>query len=277
MGGTSKQDQQTQTSQQSQTQPWAQAIPALNGILSGIQGQVGNYQPNAQEQTALSQISNNAQSLPNFGPQATDLANKYIGGDPSGLLSPALQQYQQTLNPIANASLDPTQTPGMRQLLETIRADVGNSVNGMFAGAGRDLSGLNQQTLARGIAQGEAAPLLAQYNQNVSNVSGAAGNLYNAAGQTASAMGQNQGQGFNFANLIPQMQNAGPIGVLAANAASRSLPLENLGMLANLTVPIAGLGQQSSGSGSANMTGSNTMSGVQQANGWMNLFKGWGK
>ena len=37
--GTSSQ----QASSQSQTNPWAPAQPALKGILSGIEGQMGNY------------------------------------------------------------------------------------------------------------------------------------------------------------------------------------------------------------------------------------------
>jgi hypothetical protein len=185
-----------------------------------------------------------------------------MGGDPSGLLSPALAQYQQQLSGLANQNNDPMQTPGMQNLLATIRSDVGNSVNQQFAGAGRDLSGENSQALARGISQGEAAPLLAQYNQNVSNQTGAAGNLYNAAGQTAGALGANQAQGFNFAGALPTLATQGPSAVLQAQAAARGLPLNNLGMLENLTVPIAGLGGQQSGT--SNTQGTNTMSGAQQ-------------
>lgn len=251
-----------QTSQsQSQTAPWQPAQANLQGILSGINSQLPNYQTNPTEQQALTQLTSNSQNLPNFGTQAGNVASSFLAGDPSGLLKPALSNYQAQLNPIANQNNDPMQTPGIQNLLNTIRSDVSNSVNGQFAGAGRDLSGLNQQTLARGISQGEAAPLLAQYNQNVSAQTGAAGNLYNAAGNTASALGNNQTQGFNLANNVPGLTNQAPLQTLAAQAAARGLPLNNLGMLANLTVPIAGLGGQSSGSSVTH--GTQTMSPIQ--------------
>lgn len=245
--------QQTQT-QQSQSSPWAPAQPLLTNILSGISGQLSNSSPTSVENQALQSLTQNAQGLPNFAPQATNLANNFIGGDPSGLLSPALKQYQNTLNPIANASLDPMQTPGIQSLLDTIRSDVSNSVNGQFAGAGRDMSGLNQQALARGIAQGEAQPLLNQYNQNVSNVTGAANGLLGASNNTASAMAGNQAQGLNFASAVPSFATAQPSAVLAAQQAARALPLQNLGMLENLTVPIAGLGGQSNGTATASVS-----------------------
>lgn len=264
MGGKSKQE----TNATSSTQPWQPAIPVLQGILSGVQSQLPNYQPNGLETSAFNQLTQNAQNLPNFAPQAQDLTNKFLTGDPTGLLNPALQNYNNVLNPIATGSLDPTQTPGIQNLLNTIRSDVSNQVNQQFAGAGRDLSGLNTQTLARGIAQGEAAPLLNQYNQNVQNAVGAATGIYNAAGNTANAIGGNQAQAFNFANMIPALANASPLGVLGAQTLQRQTPLQNLGMLANLTVPIAGLGGQSS----SHSVTENTASPVQTALGWTGAF-----
>jgi len=258
--GTSKQEQ----SQSSQTSPWAPAQPALQGILSGISGQLGNYTPNAAETSALGTLSQNATNQPNYGAQTNALTGSYLGGDPTGLLNPALQQYQQQLSPYASGqNLNPMTAPGMQGVLQTIQSDVGNSVNGQFAGAGRDLSGMNQQALARGISQGEAPALLGQYNQNVQNQLGAAGSLYGAAGQTAGAITGNQAQGVNLAGAAQQMQNAPALAQLQAQAAMRGLPLNNLGMLENLTVPIAGLGGQSSGQSQ----GSYQMSPIQMAMG----------
>lgn len=242
MGGTSKTQSVSQGA--SISQPWQPAQPALEGILAGINAGIPSYSPTPIENQALSQLTTNAQNAPNFGGQAATLANNYLGGDPTGLLSPALTAYRAQLNPIANQNNDPMQTPGIRALLDTIRSDVTNSVNSQFVGAGRDLSGMNQQTLARGISQGEAAPLLAQYNANVAAQTGAAGNVYDATGNTASALTGNQLQGFNIANLVPGFQNAPAMQTLAAQQARRQLPLQNLGMLENLTVPIAGLGGQ---------------------------------
>lgn len=238
----------SQTQSQSQTAPWKPTQPILQGILGGVQSQLPNYAANPAEQQALTQLQGNVGAVPNFAPQATDITNQFLGGDPTGLLSPALQNYNNVLNPIATGNLDPNQTPGIQNVLSTIKNDVSNSVNQQFAGAGRDLSGLNQQALARGIAQGEAQPLLAQYNQNVSNAMGAAGNMYNAAGNTASAITGNQTQGINAAGMIPGLAGSQPSALLSALNQNLQFPLQNLGMLANLTVPIAGLGSQNSGS-----------------------------
>ena len=251
---TSKQTTQSQSSQQAQSQPYAPTIPVLNSILSGVQTQLPNYQANATEQGAFNQLNQNAAGLPNFAPQATNIANQFMTGDPSGLLKSSYNNFNTALNPIATGNLDPTQTPGIQNLLGTIRNDVGNNVNGLFAGAGRDLSGANTQALSRGLAQGEAQPLLSQYNQNVQNAIQAATGLYGAGNTTSAALGNNQAQGFNIANLVPGLQNASPLQILQAQAMARGLPIQNLAQNEALTVPIAGLGQQVSGSSSGTST-----------------------
>ncbi len=268
MGGTSKSGSDTSTTQNMQgtsTQnPWAQAMPALQGILGGLNGQVGNYAPTGAESGALNTLQQNAQGAQNYGGQATDLANSLMSGggtqQNAGILGDAYANYQKQLNPIANQNNDPTQAPGMQALLDTIRSDVSNNVNGQFAGAGRDLSGMNTQALGRGIAQGEAVPLLNQYNQNVQNQLGAAGSLFGAGGQTAQGLQgfnqqgfQNQAQGLDTAmSGIPAAQNNQANQILQAGQTARGLPLQNLGMLEGLTVPLAGLG------GTTNTTGTQT-------------------
>src|SRR5512139_1119755 len=118
-----------QNQQQSTTGPWSVAQPTLTGILGGANTALGNVGPTAAETGAINQITANSQGMQNFGAGATNLANSFMGGDPSGLLSPALQNYNTALNPIATGELDPTKNPGMAGILDTIRNDVSNSVN----------------------------------------------------------------------------------------------------------------------------------------------------
>ena len=59
------------------------------------------------------------------------------------------------------------------------------------------------------------------------------GNLQNASG---------------LAQTIPLLRNLGSMGVLEAQQLLHSIPGQNIGMAANLTVPIAGLGGQIQGS-----------------------------
>jgi hypothetical protein len=244
MSGSSKQQQTTQSA------PWGPTQGILqNSFLPAIQSQFGNYQPSSYQTNALNQLQTNASNLPNYAPQAESNTSSLLSGDPYGYLSSGLTSYQNAVNPIASASLDPTQTPGMSNVLSTIQNDVTNSVNGMFAGAGRDGSGLNQQYLARGIAQGEAQPLLNQYNQNVQNVQNAASGLLGAGQTTSNAMVNNQTQGFNMANSLPSLVNQSPLEQLQAAQTANSLPLQQLAQLESLTLPIAGLGSTSSSSG----------------------------
>ena len=59
-----------------------------------------------QETAAYGQLTQNAQTSPtgSFAANATDLTNKYLTGDPTGLLGSSLSSYQTALNPIANAT-----------------------------------------------------------------------------------------------------------------------------------------------------------------------------
>ncbi len=197
-------------------------------------------------------------ALPNFGPAAAQTASNILqtGGDPTGIL----RREATNLNPIAGmganngAGLDPTQTPGMANVLKTIQNDISNQVNSQFAGAGRSLSGLNEQTLSRGLAQGEAVPLLNQYNQNFANMLGANQQLGNVQG---SAMG-NIGQAFNYAQAAPGLATQIPMSKEALTQQQNLEPFQYLGTAENLINPIAGLGGTASGQQYTNQTGSGT-------------------
>jgi hypothetical protein len=99
-----------------------------------------------------------------------------------------------------------------------------------------------------------APTIAAQYNQNVSNQQGAAGNLYNAGNTNAGILAglqqqklSNQGQGVTAAGQALDAQNAGANATLQAEAQRRGIPVQALGLLAQIGIPIAGLGSQSTG------------------------------
>jgi len=178
------------TSASGATNPWAPAQPFLSGILAQLQGQLASASLTPQESAALSGLSGGSNYIGQFLPQATDLANTlFAGGDAQAqapMVSGAYQQYRAELNPYLQASfLDPRSTPGFSDALAATNADITNQVNGMFAGAGRDLSGLNTQALARGLSQGEGQLIANQYNANAANQLGAMGSLYGAGNTTA--------------------------------------------------------------------------------------------
>jgi hypothetical protein len=269
MGGKST---STQT-QSSTTAPWEAAQPQLQGILGQLQTGLGNTGLTGAESGALGTLQNNASAnsaayTPQIGSYATNLLNGGGATDQSGNLQSGLSQYQQQLTPYANGSMI-GQNPALQAQLDTIRSDVTNQVNGSFAGAGRDFSGANQMALGRGISQGLAPVVAGQYNQDVANQLNAAGSLYGAQNQTSgllSGLNQqrlaNQGQGVGAAGDALSSQNQGANAALQAEAQRRGIPVQALGLLAQIGIPIAGLGSQSQGTG----TTTNQMSGAQQFN-----------
>ena len=140
------------------------------------------------------------------------------------------------LNPYLQSSfLDPRNTPGFSDALNAVNSDITNQVNGQFAAAGRDMSGMNSQALARGLSQGEGQLVANQYNQNVQNQLGAANSLYgagNATGGLLSGFRQqamaNQQAGIGAADQANQAQQYGPLLQLQAEATRRGIPLQTL-------------------------------------------------
>ncbi len=240
------------SNQASQTNPYGPATYDLGQILAqaGALGSQSAYNPN--EINAFNQAGNSAMELPNFGPAASQAVSNILqtGGDPTGIL----RREASNLNPTASGNLDPTQTPGMANVLKTIQNDVSNQVNSQFAGAGRSLSGLNTQTLARGLSQGEAVPLLNQYNQNFSNMLGANQQLGNVQ---SGAMG-NIGNAFNIASASPGLATAAPLTAASAYNSAQLQPFQYLGAESNIVNPIAGLGGTASGSQNTSQSGSGT-------------------
>jgi hypothetical protein len=79
MGGQTTTTQNT--SQQSQTQPWAATQPQLLGLLGNL-GNVDNG-VTPQQSAAAGALTTAASGLPNFGPQLTGTANSLLGGGPN--------------------------------------------------------------------------------------------------------------------------------------------------------------------------------------------------
>ena len=269
MGGTSK----SETTQSSTTAPWA----PTQGLLGNIINQLGTASSNTgltgAQSGALDTITNNSNAAAGlFGPQQSNYAQSlYNGGgalNQAGNVNQNYLDYAKATQPLAsNTNYDPRSTPGFSDAINAATADITNNINGSFAAAGRDFSGANSQALARGLTQGLAPIIQQQYQNNVANQQGAAGNLYSAGNTNAGILSglqqqylTNQGAGLNAASGGLDLSNAGANATLAAEAQRYGIPLQNLGLLANIGIPIAGLGSQSTGQ--SNTT--NQMSGAQQ-------------
>jgi Chaperone of endosialidase len=266
MGGESS---STQT-QQSQTAPWAAAQPMLQAILGQVSTGLSKTGLTGAETGALDQLSQNAAKGNPYAGQIGSYAQSLLNGGganaQAGNVQSNLDALTGRLTPYASGSMIGN-NPALAAQLAQIQTDVGNSVNSQFAAAGRDLSGANQMAYARGVAAGQAPVIAAQYNQDVSNQINAANTLYNAGNTTASTLSgmqqnylANQGQGVSAAQSGLDAQNYGANATLAAEAQRRGIPVQALSLLAQIGVPIAGLGSQSTGTTS----GTQQMSGAQQ-------------
>ncbi len=255
MGGESKQS----TTQSSTTAPWEAAQPQLQGILSQLSGNLGNTGVTGDESNALRGIESNGYTAAGtYAPQINSYASSLLSGggatDQAGNVNANYQRYQDQTNPLAsNTNYNPYDTPGFRDAINTATSDITNNTNGAFAAAGRDFSGANSMALGRGLTQGLAPTIAAQYNQNI-NQQGAAGNLYNAGNTNAGILAglqqqklSNQGQGVTAASQAQDASNAGYNATLQAEAQRRGIPVQALGLLAQIGIPIAGLGGQSTG------------------------------
>jgi hypothetical protein len=253
MGG---QSSSTQT-QQSQTAPWQAAQPTLQSILGQVGTGLNNTGLTAAETGALNTLQNNAAQGDPFAGQINGYAQSLLNGGGANAQAANVQgnlgTLQNQLTPYADGSLIGN-NPALAAQLAQIQTDVGNSVNGQFAAAGRDFSGANQQAYGRGVAAGEAPVIAAQYNQDVANQLNAANALYNAGNTTAGTLSglqqnylANQGQGVTAAQAALAAQNYGANATLAEEAQRRGIPVQALGVLSQIGVPIAQLGSQSNG------------------------------
>ena len=274
----------SETKQQSTTEPWKPAQPALTSILGQLQGLIPNSGITPGMESAFGQLESNAQQGNPFAGQIGGVVGNLLNGGGATAQAPAIQSafdtFKAQTNPLAsNTNYDPMQTPGLADSLKTMMGDIGTSINGQFAAAGRDLSGMNTQTLARGLTQGLAPILTQQYNQNVQNQQGAASNLYNAGNTTGGLLAglnqqgiANQVQGVTSANDALTAQNYGPATLLQLEQLKQGIPMQNLGLLTQIGVPIAGLGTQSQGTSTTKQPWSQTF--AQVAGGLGGLFGG---
>lgn len=233
---TQNSSQQSLTQGQSQTTPWAQTSGLLSGILGNIASNPTGLNP--AETNAINALSSGGGN-PNAG-LISSLGGQLLSGqgapDRTGIVNDAYANYQKELQPYLDPKfLDPRSTPGFGDALATSTNDITNNINGSFAAAGRDFSGLNQQTLARGLSQGQGALISDQYNKNVAAQRGAQDSLFGAGGATAgllsgldqTALG-NRLAGIDVSNAGVAAANSGPMQTLQAEALRRGIPMDAL-------------------------------------------------
>lgn len=248
------------TTTQSSSQPWSEATPLLQSILSKY-GNVNTDVTGAQRD-ALGNLTSAASSMPNFSGTAAGGVNRLFNTSTApqvGMLNTGLGTLNQNIGGTASgADLDPYKTPGFGSALDTMSNDITNRVKGVYAGSGRDPSGAGSfaQSLSRGLEQGIAPTIAAQFNQNKSNQMGAAKTLYDASGATASGItGQEQVplgnimQAMQAAGMIPGISMAPAAAQVGAADASQNAQFANLQRLLTPALGLGALGTNTTGTG----------------------------
>ena len=266
------------TSSTGEVDPWEPTIPALEDLVSQIGDYSGNVGATSGQQGAFDQLLTNAQEGNPFSDQIYNLSSDLFSGVPSraGTVEDAYQNITDQLGGIAAGDkLDVNENPYIQEMLQNNMDAIQQRVNAQFAGAGRDLSGKNQESLARGISEGTIPALFDQYNLERANQASAANTLFGAGTTTASTAQDldtsallNRLQGVGAADAYTAARDYGPNTVLALEQQLKQLPLEDLGRIEALLGPIAQLGQQQSAQSTSK--GSSTGIGIS------NLFGGLG-
>lgn len=243
----------------------------LNSIILGLNPSIDSLNGGPQVQNAIGQLESTAQQPNTLGGGAINAASSLLGGGQNiggavGLLNNGYNAASNALSPYTSGNaLDPNSNPALASQLATVNQDVMNSVNPMFAAAGRLGSPDNYQAVARGIAQG-SAPIL----QNAAgNQIAAAGQLGNLGTSTASGLTNADvanagilGSGINNASTAYNAQNFGPQQLLSAALLGNQLPIQNANSLTGILGPLAA--QFGTQTGSGTQSGTQTMSGAQQ-------------
>ena len=245
MGGEAK-TTQTQTSQ---TAPYAAAKPSLDLLLNNLGNRAGSADLTGRETGALDTLQANANRGNPFAGDISGVARGLLSGggaqaNDAGFRG-VLDDFSGRMTPFADGSMV-GKNEALQGQLDTISNDVQSRVNGMFAGAGRDLSGMNQKVLARGIAEGTAPVIASQFNQDVANQMGASKSLFDAGNTSFGLLNSNQQQananavaGIDVGSKALDAGNYGPMQTLAIEAQRRGIPIDTLNALLGTVSPVA--------------------------------------
>jgi hypothetical protein len=240
--------------------PWSYAMPAVKGFTDKL-ASAGGIGMTPDQTAAFGVLKNNAAAGNPFTQQTANLANdSFNTADRTGTVGQAYTNMQNQLGGYANGSMnDPASNPYLSQMMDQVGTKAFDKINAQFAGAGRDLSGMNSKAAAAGYTEASLPLAFNQYNQNVANQFSAANSLYGAGQNTAAtqsaldqqrqamrAGGVTQGQAALDAN------NYGANTILNLDQQIKDLPYEDLSRVANLLYPLAGLGGTQTSSGQGN-------------------------
>lgn len=262
--GGKRESQVKHTVTDTKTDPWAPAIPALQDWLTRFQaagsklGKLGGA-----EKSALAELKTIAGEGHPGTAQILDLMNdQFAARSEAPTVSSAYDRLVSQLTPYASGSrIDVTQNPELQRMLQVIGDDAMNRARLQWAGAGRDMSPGAVQAEARGVSQATAPVLYGATQDEINRSIDASKTLYGAGTETAktvqalndAALKAREG-GIDSAKAYLEAKGWGPEQMLKIEQLIKTLPVEQLALMAPYLFNIAKLGgtEHAEGTGTAN-------------------------
>lgn len=241
------------------TDPWAPAQPMLKDMLArtstaadttGV-GALSTGQTAALDAMKADAMEGNP-NAPAMRDVSTDLINTT---DRTPGVVAGLDDFKRRTSGTADGlNLDLSKNPHIQPLLQQLADKAAWRTNAMFAGAGRDLSPDNIIATSRGVTEATAPILFDQYNREQGRTDAAARGIYDAENATATtatgldaARAQLRKLGIDIGDEALAAERSGPERQLAIENLRKQIPFDELGYLASLLNPVAGLGSQTEG------------------------------
>jgi hypothetical protein len=243
MGGSTKQTQNTNAT--TKTNPWDPAIPTLNKVIGQTDALVGNTGINATESGAFDALTANANAGNPYAANIGGLASDLLGnGERTGMVRDAYGGLKDSLAPYTNLDTNPYTNEAFTKATGYMSDDIMNRIKSQYAGAGYSPTGVGDfgKTVGEGIARGVAPAWLQAHNDMEARKLGAIEGTYNAGGQTAGLLTDLASRGIDVGNAANMAKSQPYSDLLAIEGQRRNLPVQNVGAVENLIIPMAQLG-----------------------------------
>ena len=262
--GKSSKSQTQSTSQK--TDPWAPAIPYLKSFLGDVDAAKGNLGPTGDQLDAFGILKQNAVEGMPFLDQIKQLGADQLGTTSrTGMVDEAYGGLKAGLADVAaGKNLDIMNDPRIMAMLKTVGDDVQNRIQGVFAGAGRDVSGntAGQQAIGKGVTAAQLPILINEFARQQGRTDAAVRDIAQG-GVTAASTGQaldkdalaTRGTAIDTIKQYMAGRDLPANTILQLDEQLRNMPLDDLERIAKLFLPVAGLGSQGEGTSKTKGTG----------------------
>lgn len=254
------------TKQNSQSEPWGPAVPYLAQFLKDADLGRSVLGPSADQIDAYANLKRKAATGMPWLDQINQLTSDAFGvTSRTGMLDEAYGRFQEQLGDVAaGKNQDILSDPRIQAMLQQVSDDVQSRIQGVFAGAGRDVTGnaAGQKAIARGVSEAQLPILMQEFARQQGRTDAAIRDLMQS-GASAAQLGQSldanalaqRTQGVDLARAFLNARDLPENTILNIDQQLKSMPFEDLSLYASLLLPVAGLGGQQAGKSKTDSSG----------------------